>query len=75
MEFLEDGKLELYDLKNDIGESRNLAVALPEKTKQLKDRLDRWRQEVNAPMPTRNVPSEAKERSQRVQKRAAAVSD
>jgi arylsulfatase A-like enzyme len=75
MEFLEDGRLELYDLKNDIGESRNLALAVPEKTKQLKDRLDRWRQQVNAPMPTKNVPSAAKERPQRAQKRAAAASD
>jgi|694.fasta_scaffold02165_30 arylsulfatase A-like enzyme len=76
MEFLEDGRLELYDLKNDIGESQNLAVALPEKAKQLKDRLDRWRQQVKAPMPTKNVPSAATERSQqRARKRTAAASD
>jgi hypothetical protein len=63
-------------LKNDIGESQNLAVALPEKAKQLKDRLDRWRQQVKAPMPTKNVPSAATERSQqRARKRTAAASD
>ncbi|MBM4089087.1 MAG: sulfatase [Planctomycetes bacterium] len=54
MEFLEDGRLELYNLRDDIGESRNLAAEMPEKAKALHARLVAWRTEVKAPMPTKN---------------------
>jgi len=54
MEFLEDGRLELYHLRDDLGETRNLAKENPEKAKELHTRLVAWRQEVKAPMPTRN---------------------
>jgi arylsulfatase A-like enzyme len=56
MEFFEDGRLELYNLREDIGEQRNLAAETPEKAKQLQERLARWRAEVKAPMPTPNEP-------------------
>jgi arylsulfatase A-like enzyme len=59
MEYLEDGKLELYNLRNDIGETKNLAADMPDKTKELHARLVAWRKEVNAPMPTKNVGSAA----------------
>lgn len=54
LEFLEDGRLELYNLSDDIGESNNLAKTMPEKTRELHDRLIAWRQDVKAPMPTKN---------------------
>jgi arylsulfatase A-like enzyme len=54
MEFLEDGRLELYNLADDIGETTNLAEKMPEKTKELHARLVSWRAEVKAPMPTKN---------------------
>ena len=54
MEFLEDGRLELYNLKDDIGETRNLATTHPEKARELHDKLIAWRKFVNAPMPTPN---------------------
>src|SRR4029077_10126592 len=54
MEFLEDGRLELYNLKDDIGEKNNLAQKMPDKTKELHNRLLAWRKEINAPMPTSN---------------------
>ena len=54
MEFLEDGRQELYNLSNDIGETKNLSKENPEKTKELYARLVAWRKEVNAPMPTKN---------------------
>jgi arylsulfatase A-like enzyme len=56
MEFLEDGRLELYNLSSDIGESKNLAKEMPEKAKELHARLVAWRNEVKAPMPTKNSP-------------------
>jgi arylsulfatase A-like enzyme len=55
LEFFEDGRLELYNLKDDPGERTNLAAELPDKVSQLHARLLAWRQEVNAPMPTRNT--------------------
>jgi arylsulfatase A-like enzyme len=54
MEYLEDGKLELYNLRDDIGETKNLATDMPDKAKELHARLVAWRKEVNAPMPTKN---------------------
>jgi arylsulfatase A-like enzyme len=54
MEYLEDGRMELYNLSDDIGETKNLATEMPEKAKTLHDRLIAWRAEVNAPMPTKN---------------------
>jgi arylsulfatase A-like enzyme len=59
MEYLEDGKLELYNLRDDIGETKNLAAEMPEKAKELHARLVAWRKEVNAPMPTKNDGSAA----------------
>jgi arylsulfatase A-like enzyme len=60
MEFFEDGRLELYNLKDDIGEQTNLAQKVPEKTRELHDRMVAWRKEINAPMPTPNKPVAAK---------------
>jgi arylsulfatase A-like enzyme len=54
MEYLEDGKLELYNLRDDLGETKNLAATMPDKAKELHARLVAWRKEVNAPMPTKN---------------------
>jgi arylsulfatase A-like enzyme len=55
MEFLEDGRLELYNLRDDLGETKNLAAANPAKAKELHDRLIAWRAAVQAPMPSRNT--------------------
>jgi arylsulfatase A-like enzyme len=54
IEFFEDGRLELYNLKEDIGEMNNLAVSMPEKTAQLHKMLKTWRDEVSARCPSRN---------------------
>jgi arylsulfatase A-like enzyme len=54
MEFLEDGRLELYDLAADIGETTNLAKTMPEKAAELHGRLVAWREAIDAPMPTKN---------------------
>jgi arylsulfatase A-like enzyme len=56
MEFLEDGRLEVYNLRDDIGEKNNLASAMPDKTRELHNKLVAWRKEINAPMPTPNKP-------------------
>jgi len=50
------GSLELYYLKENIGEKYNLAESLPEKTHQLLGVLRRRRKSVNAPVPSRLNP-------------------
>ena len=55
LEFLEDGRLELYNLRSDLGETKNLATEMPAKAQELHARLVAWRTEVQAPMPTKNV--------------------
>ena len=54
IEFFADMRVELYNVKEDIGEQRNLASEMPEKVEQLRKRLHAWRAEVRAQMPTRN---------------------
>ena len=54
VEFYEDNHVELYNLKEDIGETNDLAAALPEKTAALRQKLHDWRQQVDAQMPTPN---------------------
>lgn len=54
IEYFEDGRLELYNLQDDIGETTDLARKQAEKTKQLHAMLKAWRKKVGAKMPTRN---------------------
>jgi arylsulfatase A-like enzyme len=54
MEYFEDGRLELYNLRDDIGEQNNLATKMPDKAKELHARMLTWRKDINAPMPTKN---------------------
>ena len=57
MKYLEDGRLEPYNLKDDIGESKNLATEMPDKAKELHAKLQTWREAIKAPMPLKNTPS------------------
>lgn len=57
LEFFEDGRLELYNLRKDLSETRDLAKSNPRKTRELHKKLQSWRKEINAPMPTPNTPS------------------
>ena len=64
--FFEDGHEELYNLKEDIGETRNLADTEPEKTAELSAKLTAWQDEIEALIPERNpeyVPWEGREPS------------
>ena len=54
IEFFEDGRSELYNLRDDIGEMRNLAAQHPQRAKALHDKLSRWREQVGAKLPTYN---------------------
>lgn len=54
IEFFEDGRKELYHLRDDLSQKTNLAEKNPEKAKELYDKLAAWRESVSAPMPTAN---------------------
>jgi len=54
IEFYEDLRVELYNLKDDLGESRDLAADNPSKAAELREMLHRWRKSVGAQMPTSN---------------------
>jgi len=52
IEFFEDGgRVELYNLRDDPGETRNLAAALPSKAQALSAALRGWQKETNAAVP------------------------
>lgn len=51
IEFLEDGELELYNLREDISEITNLVDEMPEKAEELHKLLVAWRISVDARVP------------------------
>lgn len=50
LEYYEDGTVQLFNLKDDIGEQNDLASAQPEKAKDLLNKLHKWRKSVGAIM-------------------------
>lgn len=68
IEFFEDGRLELYNLRADLGEAQNLAAELPEQASVLQTELAAWRERVQALLPTPNPqydPARARELARR----------
>jgi arylsulfatase A-like enzyme len=51
LEFFEDGRLELYNVREDVGQKHDLAKGKPDLVRDLHAKLKAWRKEVNAPMP------------------------
>ena len=54
IEFFEDGRLELYNLDEDPGETVNLAESHPEQMLQMKKALKQWQHSVEAKIPQPN---------------------
>lgn len=52
LEFFEDNRVELYNLKDDFSEKHNLAIEMPEQAAGLRQQLHDWRANVGAQMPT-----------------------
>lgn len=52
--FFEDGHEELYNLRDDIGEERDLRDSESARARSLSESLTRWQKEVEALMPARN---------------------
>ena len=58
LEFFETGTVELYNLRDDIGETRNLAAQSPAKVQELRAKLAAWRTQIGAAMPTMKTAAE-----------------
>ena len=57
IEYLEDGRLELFNLADDPGEQKNLAQENTGKAQDLLEMLGDWRDSVQAPIPTEPNPA------------------
>ena len=53
IEHYEDGKVELFNLRDDVGEVRDLSATTPEQVRKLRGMLQDWRRSVDAQMPKR----------------------
>lgn len=58
IEFYPSGRVELYNLKKDIGEKHNLADKKTWKTKELRALIRQWKKETNAPLPKDKIPNQ-----------------
>ncbi|MEW6237241.1 MAG: sulfatase [Candidatus Omnitrophota bacterium] len=54
IEYFEDERLELYNLREDLSEKNNLSQTQPQKAAELLEQLQAWRKEVNARMSAPN---------------------
>jgi len=60
VEFYEDMRVEMYNLKDDLAERKDLAATQKEKAAELREMLHRWREAVSAQMPTPSAEAKAK---------------
>ncbi len=54
LEYYEDNRVELFNLKEDLGETKDLANQHPQRAAQLRKQLQHWRDEVGAREPRPN---------------------
>ena len=54
IKYWEDSRIELYNLKNDIGEINCIANKYPKKVKELEQKLNKWLKETGASIPEIN---------------------
>ena len=52
VETFEDNQVQLFNLTEDLAETTDVADQHPEVVQQLKETLDQWRTEINAPIPS-----------------------
>jgi len=57
IEFFDDGTLELYNTREDISETKNLAKKMPTKAKDMHEVMLAWRKDTKAPVPTKLNPA------------------
>jgi len=66
IEFFEDNRVELYNLRDDLGEQNDLAQANPEKATELREMLHAWQKQIDAKFPTPNPNYNNKIKSMRI---------
>ena len=54
IEYFDGSPPELYNLKTDLSETKNLAAEMPDKLRHMQKKLAEWRSSVGARMPTEN---------------------
>jgi arylsulfatase A-like enzyme len=54
IEFYEEDRVELYNLREDVGETTDVAGPMPERARELRQALHEWRVEMQARMPVPN---------------------
>lgn len=54
LEYFEQDKVQLFDIRTDPGEQHDLSAAQPGRVKQMQDMLHAWRNRIHANMPSRN---------------------
>jgi len=74
IEWYEDPRVELFNLRNDPGEHNDLAKQFSERAQAMRTRLESWRKQVNAALPTANPDYSANPPKGANRKRAAAGS-
>ncbi len=63
LEYFEDNHLELYNLKDDLSEKKDLAQDMPDRARELQQRLATWRKEVGAQLPIPNPQAQGPRRN------------
>ncbi len=58
LEYYEDRRVELYNLRDDLSEQTNLAQQKADKARELRDHLHAWLSAVGAQMPNANPQAE-----------------
>ncbi|MDO8542161.1 MAG: sulfatase [Opitutaceae bacterium] len=58
LEFFETGRVELYNVREDIGEHSDLAAKMPAKALELQAKLAAWRKTIKADMPVMKTAAE-----------------
>ncbi|WPR71959.1 sulfatase [Flavobacterium sp. NG2] len=83
LEFVESGKIELYNIKKDSGEQHDLAATMPEKKAELLALLTKWKKDYQIKMkanhksggenisPKKEAEMEAKKEAKRAERKAA----
>lgn len=54
IEWFEDDRIELFNVRDDLGEWHDLAATMPDRAAQMRQQLHDWRKDVSAAMPTPN---------------------
>jgi arylsulfatase A-like enzyme len=74
IEWLEDGRVELFNLAKDLGETTDLTATEPERVARLRQALHDWQKQVGAKMPVKNSAFDPAKPNGRAAKRQTAPS-